>query len=48
MDVTVVIPTKNAGDLLDTVLKNVFGQKTQYNYEVICVDSAQRITHWIL
>lgn len=42
MDVTVVIPTKNAGDMLDTVLKNVFGQKTQYNYEVICVDSGSK------
>ena len=39
MDVTIVIPTKNAGDLLDKVLKAVFDQKTDYSYEVICVDS---------
>ncbi len=39
MDVTIVIPTKNAGKILDDCLKNVFNQKTQYEYEVICVDS---------
>ena len=39
MDVTIVIPTKNAGDILDKCLKSVFEQKTQYEYEVICVDS---------
>lgn len=39
MDVSIVIPTKNAGDLLDKVLKAVFEQKTSYSYEVICVDS---------
>ena len=39
MDVTIVIPTKNAGDLLDKVLEAVFSQKTEYEYEVICVDS---------
>lgn len=38
-DVTIVIPTKNAGNLLDTVLKSIFTQKTKYSYEVICVDS---------
>ena len=39
MDVTIVIPTKNAGSILDECLKNVFKQKTKYEYEVICVDS---------
>lgn len=39
MDVSVVIPTKNAGELLDDVLSSVFSQKTKYTYEVICVDS---------
>ena len=39
MDVSIVIPTKNAGDLLDKVLNAVFTQKTDYTYEVICIDS---------
>ncbi len=39
MDVTIVIPTKNAGSLLDQVLEAVFNQKTTYSYEVVCVDS---------
>lgn len=39
MDVTVVIPVKNGGDLLDKVLAKIFHQKTEYKYEVICVDS---------
>ncbi|MCQ4690846.1 glycosyltransferase family 2 protein [Clostridium sp. SL.3.18] len=39
MDVSIVIPTKNAGPLLDKVLDRVFRQKTKYEYEVICVDS---------
>ena len=39
MDVTVVIPTKNGGELLERVLNMVFNQKTKYKYEVICVDS---------
>lgn len=42
MDVSIVIPTKNAGDLLDQVLKAVFEQKTTYTYEVICVDSGSK------
>ncbi len=42
MDVSIVIPTKNAGALLDQVLKAVFEQKTSYTYEVICVDSGSR------
>lgn len=39
MDVTIVIPTKNAGEKLRHVLEMVFNQNTQYEYEVICVDS---------
>lgn len=39
MDVTIVIPTKNAGRLFEKVLKKVFSQETTYEYEVICVDS---------
>ena len=39
MDVSIVIPVKNGGELLDKVLAKVFEQKTQYQYEVICVDS---------
>ena len=39
MDVTIVIPTKNGGELLDRVLKGIYMQETVYQYEVICVDS---------
>lgn len=39
MDVSIVIPTKNGGRLLDKVLDRVFKQETEYEYEVICVDS---------
>lgn len=42
MDVTIVIPTKNAGNLLDEVLKKIYEQKTIYKYEVICVDSGSK------
>ena len=38
VDVTIVIPTKNAGRLFEKVLKKVFAQETTYEYEVICVD----------
>ena len=38
-DATVVIPTKNGGELLHQVLDRIAGQVTQYTYEVICVDS---------
>lgn len=39
MDVSIVIPTKNAGDRFKDVLRAVFDQKTDLEYEVICVDS---------
>lgn len=42
MDVTIVIPTKNAGPSFKQVLKNIYTQKTQYTYEVVCVDSGSK------
>lgn len=39
MDATIVIPTKNGGELLSDVLEAIFAQKTTYSFEVICVDS---------
>ena len=42
MDVTIVIPTKNGGKLFDKVLDRVFKQETEYEYEVICVDSGSK------
>lgn len=39
MDVSIVIPTKNAGERFATVLDAVFSQETSYSFEVICVDS---------
>ena len=37
--VSVIIPTKNAGSILKKVLKSVMNQKTDWDYEVIVVDS---------
>lgn len=42
MDVSIVIPTKNAGELLERTLNAIENQKTQYTYEVICVDSGSK------
>lgn len=39
MDVSIVIPTKNAGTLFNKVLASIFNQNTELQYEVICVDS---------
>ena len=39
MDVSIVIPTKNGGALFDEVLTMIDKQETEYEYEVICVDS---------
>ena len=39
VDVTICIPTKNGGEQLDQVLSAIFRQKTDLEYEVICVDS---------
>jgi rhamnosyltransferase len=42
MDVTIVIPTKNAGALFGNVLDSIFSQVTTYSYEVVCVDSGSK------
>ena len=43
MDVSIVIPTKNGGHLFEKVLDAVFKQKTEYEYEVICVEKMMQI-----
>lgn len=42
MDVSIVIPVKNGGELFQRVLEAIFRQKTSYRYEVICVDSGSK------
>lgn len=42
MDVSIVIPTKNGGEKFKEVLKMIFSQKTELEYEVICVDSGSK------
>lgn len=42
MDASVIIPVKNGGNLLEEVLDRVSNQKTQYEYEIICVDSGSK------
>lgn len=42
MDVTIVIPTKNGGAQLPSVLEAIFNQQTNLEYEVICVDSGSK------
>lgn len=42
MDVTIVIPTKNAGASFENVLKEIYSQETEYKFEVICVDSGSK------
>jgi rhamnosyltransferase len=37
--VSIIIPTKNAGDRLDSVLKGIFASRVDFGYEVIVVDS---------
>ncbi|WP_290457731.1 glycosyltransferase family 2 protein [Faecalibaculum rodentium] len=39
MDATIVIPTKNGGELFEKVLDIIHRQETDYTYEVVCVDS---------
>ena len=39
MDVSIVIPVKNGGKVLGDVLQGINAQKTDLEYEVICVDS---------
>lgn len=40
IDVSIIIPTKNAGDEFDNSLSSISTQKTKYKYEVIVIDSA--------
>lgn len=42
MDVTIVIPTKNAGQQFKDVLKAIDGQITEKTFEIICVDSGSK------
>jgi len=42
IDISIIIPTKNAGDGFDDCISRIFTQKTNYNYEVIVIDSASR------
>ncbi|MFQ8704820.1 MAG: glycosyltransferase family 2 protein [Thomasclavelia sp.] len=42
MDVSIVIPTKNGGELLNKVLTKIEEQVTKYQYEIICVDSGSK------
>lgn len=42
MDVTIVIPTKNAGKSFKDVLWAILNQKTELNFEIICVDSGSK------
>jgi len=39
IDISIIIPTKNAGDGFDDCLSRIFTQKTNYKYEVIVIDS---------
>jgi rhamnosyltransferase len=39
MDVSVIIPTKNAGDRFRELLDRIFSQETGYRYEVLLIDS---------
>jgi rhamnosyltransferase len=39
IDISIIIPTKNAGAGFDDCLSRIFTQKTDYNYEVIVIDS---------
>ena len=38
MDLSIIIPVYNAAALIGRCLDSIFGQTTQYSYEVICVD----------
>ena len=39
IDISIIIPTKNAGDEFDNCLSSISTQKTKYKYEVIVIDS---------
>jgi len=38
-EISIIMPTKNGGSLLDRVLTSVYSQKTDFTYEVVAVDS---------
>jgi rhamnosyltransferase len=40
--VSIIIPTKNAGNKLDAVLKGIFKNKVDFEYEVIIIDSGSK------
>ena len=40
--VTVFVPTWNGGALFETVLAKVLSQRTNFEYEVLCIDSGSR------
>ncbi|MCA9322433.1 MAG: glycosyltransferase [Planctomycetes bacterium] len=42
LGVTVFIPTWNGGALFETVLERVFAQKTDFDYEVLVIDSGSK------
>jgi glycosyltransferase involved in cell wall biosynthesis len=48
--VTIIIPTRNLGDILDRCLESIFNKSTYPNYEVLVIDngSTEQETHEIL
>ena len=42
--VSIIIPTKNAGDKFDSVLKGIFNNKPNFDFEVIVIDSGSTDT----
>ncbi len=45
VDVSVVIPTKNGGELLERCLAGIFSQEIDRSFEVVCVDSGSSPEH---
>ena len=42
VDISVVLPTWNGGEVLERSLEAIFAQETERSFEVICVDSGSR------
>lgn len=42
MDISIVIPTKDGERYIDSALKAIFSQKTNYKFEVIIIDSGSK------
>lgn len=42
MDISIVIPTKNAGPRFKEILEMILVQKTEFQFEIICVDSGSK------